>query len=155
MAVALPLTQQALAQEQNEKWTNELLDGSIRLLDACATAKDVVLQTKECILDLQSTLRRTRGGESGALTSEANKSLSSKKIVEKAIRKALKNLKGIENRSTYSALNKDQEAIVIVSKLRDVEAVTVMVLESVLSFVSWPKSKPSSWSLVSKTMCLG
>ncbi|XP_048429863.1 uncharacterized protein LOC125472443 [Pyrus x bretschneideri] len=107
------------------KWTNELLDGSIRL---------------------------TRGGESGALTSEANKSLSSRKIVKEAIQKALKNLKGIENRSTYSALNKDQEAIVIVSKLRDVEAVTAMVLESVLSFISGPKSKPSSWSLVSKMM---
>ncbi|XP_068323208.1 uncharacterized protein [Pyrus communis] len=88
----------------------------------------------------------------GALTSEANKSLSSRKIVKEAIQKALKNLKGIKNRSTYSALNKDQEAIVIVSKLRDVEAVTAIVLESVLSFISGPKSRPSSWSLVSKMM---
>ncbi|CAL8121897.1 unnamed protein product [Prunus armeniaca] len=36
----LPLTQQALAQEQNEKSTNELLDGSLRLLDVCSSAKD-------------------------------------------------------------------------------------------------------------------
>ncbi|XP_021814066.1 uncharacterized protein LOC110756890 [Prunus avium] len=44
----LPLTQQALAKEQNKKWTNELLDGSLRLLDVCSSAKDAILQTKEC-----------------------------------------------------------------------------------------------------------
>ncbi|KAB2636359.1 hypothetical protein D8674_026893 [Pyrus ussuriensis x Pyrus communis] len=150
----LPLNQQALAQEQNEKYTNELLDGSIRLLDVCAIAKDAVLQTKECILDLQSIIRRTRGGESGALTSDVNKYLSSRKILNRAIQKALKDLKGIKNRSTLSSLNKDQETIDIVIKLRDVETVTIMVLESVLSFISGPKSKPSSWSLVSKMMHL-
>ncbi|KAM1243660.1 hypothetical protein ACFX2G_035890 [Malus domestica] len=150
----LPLNRQALAQEQNEKYTNELLDGSIRLLDVCAIAKDAVLQTKECILDLQSIIRRTRGGESGTLTSEVNKYLSSRKILNRAIQKALKNLKGIKNRSTLSSLNKDQETIDIVIKLRDVETVTIMVLESVLSFICGPKSKPSSWSLVSKMMHL-
>ncbi|XP_021807858.1 uncharacterized protein LOC110751664 [Prunus avium] len=46
----LPLTQQALAKEQNKKWTNELLDGSLRLLDVCSSAKDAILQTKECTI---------------------------------------------------------------------------------------------------------
>ncbi|CAL9022926.1 unnamed protein product [Prunus brigantina] len=149
----LPLTQQALAQEQNEKWTNELLDGSLRLLDVCGTAKDVLLQTKECVQDLQSIMRRRRGGETGALTSEVRKYLTSRKMVKKTIQKAMKNLKGTENRSTFSSLNKDSETISIVSELRDVEAVTLAVFESLLSFISCPKSQPnSSWSLVSKMM---
>lgn len=69
-------------------------------------------------------------------------------MVKKAIHKALKNLKA--NRSPFSSLDNDQETIAIVSKLRDVEAVTLTVLESVLSFISGPKSKPCSWPLVSK-----
>ncbi|KAI5315206.1 PREDICTED: Protein of unknown function DUF241 [Prunus dulcis] len=143
----LPLTQQALAQEQNEKSTNELLDGSLRILDVCSSAKDALLQTKECVQDLQSIMRRRRGSESGALTTEVRKYLTSRKMVNKAIHKAMGNLKG----SSFSSLNKDNETIVVVSTLRDVEAVTLSVFESLLSFISGPKSKPSSsWSLVSK-----
>ncbi|XP_068340271.1 uncharacterized protein [Pyrus communis] len=140
----LPLTQQALAQEQNEKCANELLDGSLKLLDICGTIKDALSQTKECVQDLQSIIRR-RGGESGALTGEVRKYLSSRKMVKKAIQKAMKNLKG-------SSLNKDNKAIAIVSKLRDVEAITFTSFESLLSFIAGPKSQPRSWSLVPKMM---
>ncbi|XP_048429865.1 uncharacterized protein LOC125472445 [Pyrus x bretschneideri] len=146
----LPLTQQALAQEQNEKWTTELLDGYLRLLDVCSTAKDAVLQTKAYVQDLQSIIRRTRGGESGALTSEVNKYLSSRKMVKKAIQKATKNLKGSESKSTFSPFSNDTETVAIISKLRDVKEITLAVLESLLSFISGPKFKPGSWSLVSK-----
>ncbi|XP_068323212.1 uncharacterized protein [Pyrus communis] len=125
----LPLTQQALAREQNEKWTTELLDGSLRLLDICSTAKDAVLQTKAYVQDLQSIIRRTRGGESGALTSEVNKYL-------RAPGRWLK--------------SNDTETVAIISKLRDVKEITLAVLESLLSFISGSKSRPGSWSLVSK-----
>ncbi|XP_004292294.1 PREDICTED: uncharacterized protein LOC101306010 [Fragaria vesca subsp. vesca] len=142
-------TQQALAQEQQQKWDNELLDGSLRLLDICSTTKDSLSESKECIQDLQSIIRRKRGGENG-LTSEVRKYLSSRKMVKKSIVKALGNLKAMENRSPFSSANKDQETIAIVSKLRDVEGVTLKVFESMLSFIAGTKLKPSSWSLVSK-----
>ncbi|KAM5562698.1 hypothetical protein ABKV19_017748 [Rosa sericea] len=144
----LPLTQQSLAQEKHQKWADELLDGSLRMLDVCSTAKDAMLQTKECIQELQSIIRRRRKDQSGVVTSEVRKYLTLRKTVKKAIHKALGNLKA--NRSIFSSLNNDQETISIFSKLRDVEVVTLTVLESVLSFISGPKSKPSSWSLVSK-----
>lgn len=74
-----------------------------------------------------------------------------RKTVKKSLRKAMENLKAMANRSTFSSVHKDQETITIISKLRDVEAVTLRVFESVLSFISGPKSKPSSgWSLASK-----
>ncbi|TYG88622.1 hypothetical protein ES288_A12G036300v1 [Gossypium darwinii] len=97
-----PLTQQALDQEKQREMVEELLDGSLMLLDLCTTAKDALLQTKECTRELQSILRRRP----------------------------------------------------VISVLRDVEAVTISVLESVLSFISGPEaeSKSCCWPLVSKLM---
>jgi hypothetical protein len=122
-------------------------------MDVCSTAKEALLQTKECLQDLQSIIRR-RGGESGVVTSEVTKYLTSRKMVKKMIHKAIANLKGMENRSTLSSFNNDNETIAIDSKFRDVEAVTLTVFESLLSFISGPKSKPNGWPLVSRMMQL-
>ena len=83
---------QALAQEQNQKWFNELLDGSLRLLDVCGIARDALLQTKECTRELQSTPRR-RHGSKMELAREVEKYLASRKAVKKAMQKALKGMK--------------------------------------------------------------
>ncbi|XP_062021135.1 uncharacterized protein LOC133737630 [Rosa rugosa] len=147
----LPLTQQALAQEKHEKWANELLDGSLRLLDICSTAKDALLLTKECIQNLQSIVRRRGGGESDVLASEVRKYLTSRKMVKKSLHKTMGNLKEMENKSNFSSLNKDQETIAIISKLREVEAVTRTMFEPILSFISGPKVS-SSWSFISKML---
>ncbi|KAK8263406.1 hypothetical protein V6Z11_D12G040200 [Gossypium hirsutum] len=142
-----PLTQQALAQEKQREMVEELLDGSLMLLDVCTTAKDALLQTKECTQELQSILRRRRGAE--GLANEFRKYLTSRKAMKKAICKALKNLKHIQNK-----LSTPGENGAVISVLRYVEAVTISVLESVLSFISGPEaeSKSSRWSLVLKLM---
>ncbi|XP_007041663.2 PREDICTED: uncharacterized protein LOC18607432 [Theobroma cacao] len=152
MLLQLPLTQQALAQEQQRKWVEELLDGSIMLLDVCSTAKDALLQTKECTQELQSILRRRRGVE--GLGDEVRKYLTSRKAVNKAICKALKNLKHMENKLSSSSSIKDAENGAVISILREVQAVTISMLESLLSFISGPEagSKLSRWSLVSRLM---
>ncbi|XVE67258.1 hypothetical protein DITRI_Ditri08aG0145900 [Diplodiscus trichospermus] len=151
LLLQLPLTQQALAQEQKRKWIEELLDGSLMLLDVFSTAKDALLQTKDCTQELQSVLRRRRGAEMG-LVNEVRKYLTSRKTMNKAICKALKNLKQMEAKFNTSSFNKDGENGTVISILREVEAVTISVLESLLCFLSWPEaaSKLSSWSLVSK-----
>ncbi|KAL6217958.1 hypothetical protein ACLB2K_011175 [Fragaria x ananassa] len=154
----LPLTQQALAQEIHDNWANELLDRSLRHLDICSTAKDALLLTKECIQNLQSIIRRRGGGESDLLASEVRKYFSSRKMVKKSLQKAMGNLKGIENKSNFSSLSKDQETIAIINKLRDVEAVTQTVFEAILSFISGPKlqdiqqfgSSPDIWYIHDK-----
>ncbi|KAB2602599.1 hypothetical protein D8674_003604 [Pyrus ussuriensis x Pyrus communis] len=71
-------------------------------------------------------------------------------MIKKAIQKAMKNLKGSKSKSTSSSPSNDNETVVIISKLRDVEEITLAVFKSFLSFISGPKSKPGSWSLVSK-----
>ena len=139
----LPCTQ-ALAQEQHEKWYNELLDGSLRLLDACSIARDALSQSKECTRELQSTLCR-RWGSKMNLVREVEIYLASRKVVKKAMQKVLKGMQTNLN-------SKKNEGLAMVSMLKELEAVTLMVFELLLTFISGPKlqSKSSSWFLVSK-----
>ena len=116
---------QALAQEENQKWFNEMLDGYLRLLDVCGIARDALLQTKECTRELQSTLRR-RHGSKMELAREVEKYLASRKVVKKAMQKALKGMQTKFN-------SKKNEDLAIVSLLKELEAVTILVLNH-----SWP-----------------
>ncbi|KAK2665696.1 hypothetical protein Ddye_004270 [Dipteronia dyeriana] len=137
----LPLIQQALGQEQQKKLVDGLLDGSLWILDVSSIAKDALLQTKECVQGLSSVLHRRRGDE---ISNEVKKYLTSRKTVKKTIKKALE---GMENKCS-SRTNEEHETITM---LRDVDAVTFAMFESLLSLISGPKaSSKSSWSLVSK-----
>ena len=86
----LSTTQQVLAQDCCQKWVDELLDGSLRLLDICSTIVDCLVQSKESVYGAQSAIRR-RGAEV-ALTIGAGNYLAFRKTVKKAITKALGNI---------------------------------------------------------------
>ncbi|CAL1398177.1 unnamed protein product [Linum trigynum] len=132
----LPTTQQALINDQ--KCFNELLDGSLRLLDLCNTAKDALSEMKESVAELQSAIRRRQGGLEG----ETRRYLKSRKTVMKAIQKVLK---GMDSKKSTSSSN-----VETISTLKGVESAVVDVLECLLSFISQSTSKPTSWSFVSK-----
>lgn len=83
----LPLTQQSLAQQCHEKLVNEALDGYLKLLDACATAKDIFSEPKKDVKELLSFLRRKRDG------SNFGGYLTSRKKMKKVIQKLFKDLK--------------------------------------------------------------
>ncbi|KAI9128288.1 hypothetical protein K1719_001281 [Acacia pycnantha] len=144
----LSTSQQVLAQDCNQKCIDELLDGSLRLLDICSTAKDCLLQSEESLYEVQSAIRR-RGAE--AFTAGAGNYSSFRNNVKKAIRKALVNIKGIRNELLVSSATKGNEML---SMLKEAEAVTVNTLESLLCFISDPKgqSKQNRWSAISKLM---
>ncbi|CAI0469072.1 unnamed protein product [Linum tenue] len=129
----LPTTQQAVINDQNE-----LLDGSLRLLDLCNTARDALSQMKESVAELQSAIRRKQGGLEG----ETRKYLKSRKIVIKAVQKVLK---GMENKKSTSSNN-----VETIAMLKEVESAVVEVLECLLTFICQSSSKPSSWSLITK-----
>ncbi|KAJ6765824.1 BPS1-LIKE PROTEIN [Salix purpurea] len=148
--ILLPLAQKSLAQEQNEKWVDDVLDGSLRVLDVCSMARDALLQTKEYAQEIQSIMRRRRGNEIG-FSGEIKTYLISRKVVKKKIHKALRNLKNLGNKSSFSPFNEDQEAVAIANMLKEVEAVTLTELESLLTLISGG-SKVIDWSLVSKLM---
>ncbi|OVA10897.1 Protein of unknown function DUF241 [Macleaya cordata] len=123
-----------LESTQQVKSIEGILDGSLMLLDVCGTARDALSQMKQCVQDLQSSIRR-RTNDIGAY-------MISRKKVSKVIRNCLTDLKRMDN--------KNNDLVAKVSVLREVEATTVAIFESLLSFVSGPKQ--SSWSLVSKLM---
>ncbi|KAK8625263.1 hypothetical protein V6N13_090138 [Hibiscus sabdariffa] len=148
----LPFSQQALSQEQNKGLVDELLDGSLRLLDLCGTAKDIVLQTKGSTQEIQSVLRRRRRGEL-ELIGELRKYFTSRKEARKTIHKALKNLKDMETKRAFSSSD-DHKSKSMVSLLREVEAVTSSMFEYLLTLISGPKEQSESgrWLLVAKLL---
>ncbi|XP_043709145.1 uncharacterized protein LOC122658289 [Telopea speciosissima] len=146
----LPLTQRTLAQELGQKWIDEVLDGSLRSLDVCGTARDVLSQMKQSVTELQSSLRRIRG-ESG-LSNEVEAYNMSRKKVTKVISKCLGDLRKVQKQRAFSSLlDKNHDIVAMVSVLRKVEAITLSMFESLLLFVSRSKamSRPNGWSLVS------
>ncbi|KAJ6906479.1 hypothetical protein NC652_024033 [Populus alba x Populus x berolinensis] len=113
----LPLNQQAIVQENNGKLIEELLDGSLQVLDLCNTAKDALLQTKESVHELQSILRR-RGCVETGLTIEVKKYLTSRKVAKRAIHRALKVIK---KNCSFTAFNGDRENTIMFNMLKEVE----------------------------------
>ncbi|KAI9123685.1 hypothetical protein K1719_004985 [Acacia pycnantha] len=141
--IQLPLIQQALLLECEDNLLDELLDGSLRLIDTCLAAKDSLLHTKECNRGLQLVIRRKKGGR----LEEAKKFLTSRKVVRKSIMKTLGNMKGSSSRKrSFSSTNR-----VLVNLLKEVESVTLFVFKSLLSFISGSEqAKSGRWSLVSR-----
>ncbi|KAJ1397676.1 hypothetical protein SESBI_31611 [Sesbania bispinosa] len=117
----LPLTQDALLHHHQEKWVDDILDGSLRLLDVCTAAKDALLHTKECTRELQSIIRRRRGGE------------------------------GTTNNCNFSSSNKDHQTVALISLLQDVEVAALSTFQTLLQFISGTsQSKSNSWISISK-----
>ncbi|KAG5547565.1 hypothetical protein RHGRI_013303 [Rhododendron griersonianum] len=138
----LPHTQQSFAQQRHEKWVEVGLEKYLRLLDVCATAKDVSSQTKQDLQGLLSILRRRREAD------DFYGYLNSRKKAKKVIQKYLKDLKSIKTNHAVVALEKSRE---LLDSLNEVEAATIGVFKSLLSYVLGTKAE-SRISLVSKLM---
>ncbi|XP_057963957.1 uncharacterized protein LOC131155063 [Malania oleifera] len=138
---------------RHKQFIDNELDASLRLLDVCGTTKDALLQMKESTQELQSILRRRRGSKL-ELENEIGEHLASGKKVKKAIQMSLRKLKSMEDKCTFSPLDKSHDIVAIACLFTELEAVTFCVFESLLSYISGLKvrSRLSGWSLVSKLM---
>lgn len=148
-----PLTRQALLCHQHRKLVEEALDGSVTLLDACGTAKDILLMTNEHVQDLQSALRR-RGGDS-SIESNIASYICFRKKVKKDISKCLGALQRMESRLGSSpVLHLDHHLAVVVRLLREVSGITISTFRSLLLFFSMPAVRKmfGGWSLITKLM---
>ncbi|XP_050874851.1 uncharacterized protein LOC127078439 [Lathyrus oleraceus] len=148
--IQLPLTQDAVHHDHNqENWVNNLLDGSLRLLDVCSAAKDAVIHTKECTRELQSIIRRRGSGTE--VTAEAKKFLTSRKVVKKAISKAMTNRKVNTKSCNMLSTDKDHQTVALIRLLQDFEVATLSTFETILQFISGTtQSKSNSWGSISK-----
>jgi len=149
----MPIEQQALSQECNEKCFDDLLERSLRILDICSTTKDCLSLSKENIQELQSVIRRKRGIETG-FTVEGVKYLALRKTTKKQIRKAFLKLKEMKKELIASSLNKkDNNSSPMLGFLKKAEEATMSSLEHLLLFISNPKGHSNNrWSAISKLM---
>ena len=151
--------QRVLSQNQHEKYVEELLDGSVRLLDICGITRDTLLQIKEHVRSLQSALRR-RKGEYSSIESNISSYTLFKKKMKKDAKKLITALKQMENKwAAFPVLDlDDQHLSAVIRVLREVCVMNVSIFQSLLLFLTVPLSKPKAttgWSLVSKLMHKG
>ncbi|OIT23626.1 PREDICTED: uncharacterized protein LOC109216588 [Nicotiana attenuata] len=143
----LPLSQQVLSHEKHVKLLEHVSNDSLKVLDTCSITKDAFSQMKGRVQLLESCLRRKRGGEF-SLSNEVNAYMASNKKLNKVICKCFKDLHKKENDQTI--IIEDSDLTSLVSLIKGLEDVTLTVLESASSFISYTKmkSKQNSWSWV-------
>ncbi|KAK6131429.1 hypothetical protein DH2020_034832 [Rehmannia glutinosa] len=139
--IQTPSVQQALSHEQGENWINKLLEGSLKLVDLCNFSRDIVQLTKECVQDLESSIRRK--------ADDINAYLASRKKINKMVNKCIKNLKSCNKNSTALPDRDNNDLKAIGTMLKEAESLDFSVLKSVLILLSGENGK-SNWSLLSK-----
>ncbi|EYU17529.1 hypothetical protein ABFS82_03G078800 [Erythranthe guttata] len=136
--IQMPSIQQTLS---HENWINELLDGSLKLVDLCALSREIVSLTKESVQDLESSIRRNKAET--ATSADVSAYVASRKKITKMVNKSIKNLKSFNKSTTDNDL---------LTMLKEAESHDLSVLKSVLILLSGEneKSSKTSWSLLSK-----
>ncbi|XP_010277252.1 PREDICTED: uncharacterized protein LOC104611751 [Nelumbo nucifera] len=151
----MPQTQQGLIQDQYQTWVDEVLDRSVTLLDIGSTSRDILLQMKENVKDLQSALRRRKSEERVLGEKVASYTSFKKNMKKKDVNQCLKMLKRLDEKCVASPLlDHDHHSAKVVRLIREVSTVSISIFQALLSFMSTPMSKPkvSRWQLVSKLM---
>ncbi|KAE9612911.1 hypothetical protein Lalb_Chr05g0211981 [Lupinus albus] len=152
----LASTRKLISQYKDEKFMEEVLDGSVRLLDICGITRDTMSQIKENVQALHSALRR-RKGESNIERSVAEYNFFTKKVKKNA-KKLITSLKQMDSKFGVSLpLNQDQDLAALIRVLREVIAMNMSIFQSILSFLAFPssKSKITKWLMVAKLMQKG
>ncbi|XVF35858.1 hypothetical protein REPUB_Repub19eG0007500 [Reevesia pubescens] len=144
----LRLTQKAFSNERNDRYVEDMMDGSLKLLDICSSSMDALSQIKGSVQDLESSLRRRNGCES-SLANEIRKYFISRKQVNKFVCKCFGNMKRMQ-KSNATITDNNHGFVALVGMLKELEAVSLTVFKSLLSFVYSQKSKSNGWSVVSK-----
>ncbi|GAV78569.1 DUF241 domain-containing protein, partial [Cephalotus follicularis] len=152
----LASVQQVLSQNQPQKYVDDFLDGSLKLLDICGITRDIMLQIKENVQALQSALRRRKGDVS------IERSMTSYTCFRKKMKKDVKKLiTGLNHMDTKlmapQLLDLDGHISAVIHVLREVNATSISIFQSLLLFLLAPVAKPkqSRWSLVSTLMHKG
>ncbi|GFP86957.1 hypothetical protein PHJA_000839500 [Phtheirospermum japonicum] len=130
------LHDEALTHEQGQNWINELLEGSLRLVDLCVFSRDIACLTKESIHELESSIRRKADG--------INAYVASRKKMNKMVNRCIKSSKSSSNQNSTALPS-------IGTMLKEAESIDLSILKSVLILLSGENNKENkkSWSLLS------
>ncbi|KAG8641213.1 uncharacterized protein LOC110629290 [Manihot esculenta] len=146
----LSFAQRTISHDRQSQSLENAMNGSLELLDICDTTRDLFSQMKECLQELELSLRR----RNSSLTREVDAYMLSRKKLNKAICKCLRNLKKKERNCTTATLENNSNLENMISMLREVQKISLVAFESILSFISQPKvkSSPSGWFAIPKLL---
>lgn len=152
--IGCPLTQQALIRQHHH--IEKPLDMSVSLLDICGSAREMMLLTREHVLDLQSALRRK--GLDSSINSHIDAYICFRKKARKDISKRLKALKTMEGSfKSHTLLDVDHHLLMVINVLRELSIITISFFRNLLHFMCGPVLKKTSrgWLLFSRMVSTG
>ncbi|KAF3530624.1 hypothetical protein DY000_02036484 [Brassica cretica] len=143
-------TQRVLSSDGSE-FMEEMLDGSLRLMDICNISRDLMVETHEHVRGVQSRVRRKKvaGGGTDQLDVAVSGYVRFRKNMRKEAKKLLGSLKKFDGGSTCSSSGvdnsqPDEHLSAVIDSMRRVVSVTVSVLKSFLEFLSGRQSSIKS-----------
>lgn len=115
------------------EFMEEMLDGSLRLMDICNVSRELMVETHEHVLGLQSCVRRRKDVDfSGYVGFRKNMRKEEKKLLG-----SLKNISvGLVMRNHDRDQDCDVHFLAVIHAMRRVVSMTVTVLKSFLEFLS-------------------
>ncbi|XP_015060834.1 uncharacterized protein LOC107006830 [Solanum pennellii] len=136
-----PVIKREIAHQGQEKWTHEVSETSLRMLDVCGTTKDVLLLVKDHVHDLKCTFRRISVGENATTENKFAPFHCHRKKLKKEMLKRLHSLKGMKYNTKCidsSSIDNENNLMVVVNVLREVRVATMSILESLMALMSMP-----------------
>jgi hypothetical protein len=149
-------TQQVISHHRGEKSIEEVLDGSMRILDLCGITRDTILQIKENVQVLHSSIRRRKCDSSVEKSVMEYKHFTKK--MKKNVNKLIKSLKHIDSKfGVSSILELDHHFSSMIRVYREVIVMNMSIFQFILSFLtpSSSKSKSTKWLFMTKLMHKG
>ncbi|XP_018479026.1 uncharacterized protein LOC108849921 isoform X3 [Raphanus sativus] len=144
-------TQRVMSSDDGSEFMEEMLDGSLRLMDTCSVSRDLMVETHEHVRGVQSCVRRKKVGGGGG-TDQLDVAISGyvgfRKNMRKEAKKLLGSLKKIDGGSCPSPGvdngPQDEHCVAVIDAMRRVVSVSVSVLKSFLEFLSGRQSNIKS-----------
>lgn len=142
-----PQTRESLSEQGQEKWTEQVSEASLRMLDICSVSKDVMTLVKHSLHDLQLTLR---GNESSDVNEKIGAYNQCKNRLKKEILKCLNCLKSMKG-SGGGGMPIELNLLFVTEVLNEVRAAVVMMVESLFSLgcIPWLEKRSGKGSLSS------
>ncbi|ESQ53526.1 hypothetical protein EUTSA_v10027107mg [Eutrema salsugineum] len=143
-------TQRVMSSNGSE-FMEEMLDGSLRLMDICSVSRDLMVETREHVRVVQSYVRRKKvagGGGGDQLDVAVSSYVGFRKNMRKEAKKLIGSLKKIDGGpfSSSSANNGQQDEclVAVIDVMRQVVSVSVSMLKSFLDFLTRRQSNIKS-----------
>ncbi|KAJ4898882.1 hypothetical protein Rs2_12833 [Raphanus sativus] len=144
-------TQRVMSSDDGSEFMEEMLDGSLRLMDTCSVSRDLMVETHEHVRGVQSCVRRKKvagGGGTDQLDVAISGYVGFRKNMRKEAKKLLGSLKKIGGGSCPSSGvdngQQDEHRVAVIDAMRRVVSVSVSVLKSFLEFLSGRQSNIKS-----------